>query len=201
MRKALVLIIVSIICLSVVSASAGEAEKPVVNADVLAGLKLSFAGGADQRAYLGIPSEEALSLCRIKADRLIIVVLNSFCTICQSDAPVLNAVFRAIEENPSLKGLTKLIGIAAGNTLMEVEAFQREFNVAFPLVADPEYTLDRAIPENLRTPMLITAQIIEGKELRVLKTHLGEVKDIDALLEQPLKSAMLTKAEKRAGKL
>lgn len=201
MRRALILIVVGTLWLGIVSGASAEAERPVIDAAALAQLQLPFAGTQAQRDYLGIPSEPALTLAQIKAKSVIIVILNSFCTICQADAPILNAVFQMIEENPALQGNTKLVGIAAGNTRAEVQAFQQEYNVLFPLIADPDFHVDQAIPKNLRTPMLITANIIEGKSLEVVETHLGEVKDVDALLRQPIRSAMLKKPERSVSDL
>ena len=105
----------------------------------------------------------------------------------------MNMFYQMIEDDPALKGHTKMIGIAAGNTPMEVEDFCKTYEVPFPLVADPNFSVNRAITTNLRIPMVITARISKGRTLEVLKTHLGPAKSMEDLLEQPVRGTHLSR--------
>lgn len=173
------------------SVTASESVKPEVDPVALGNLELTFAGNETQRSYLGISSHSAPSLSQVSAERLILVIFNSFCTICQAEARTLNMFFQMIEEDPALKGRTKMIGIAAGNTPMEVEEFSKTYETPFPLVADPNFSVNRAVTSNLRIPMVITAKISNGRKVEVLKTHLGEAKNMEDLLEQPIRGTLL----------
>jgi len=176
------------------------ADSAALNPSALGTVGFRFGGNDEQRGYLGISPDAQLSLAEIKADRLIIVVFNVFCAICQSDAPVLNSVYDVIEGDTKLKGKTKLLGIATGNTDAEVEQFQQKYQVPFPLVADPDFDLERAIPENLRTPMIIIARNADGKALQVVKTHFGAVARVADLLAEPATSARIDGAHVRSPK-
>jgi peroxiredoxin len=127
----------------------------------------------------------------VGAERLILVIFNSYCTICQAEARALNMFYQMIEDDPVLKGRTKMVGIAAGNTSMEVEEFSKTYEVPFPVVADPNFSVNQAVTSSLRIPMVITAKILKDQTLEVLKTHLGEAKSMDDLLEPPVRSTRL----------
>jgi len=185
-------------CLSSSFAFVALAGSPVVNTTALGELEFRIAGNQDQENYLGASSEAKLSLAQIKAERLIIVVFNVFCAICQADAPVLNSMHEVIEVDPRLKGKTKLLGIATGNTDAEVEHFRQEHQVPYPLIADPEFSLERAVPEKLRTPMVIIAKNVDGKSIQVIRTHFGGIAQGVDLLSDNLTSAAPGGAHARA---
>lgn len=186
-----------IILLSVPWGIFAVAGDPAVNSSALAGLELQFKGDAVQRAYLGIGTRTNLAVADINADRLIIAVFNTFCSICQEDAAALNLMYQLIEETPSLKGKTKLVGIAAGNTDMEVQQFREKYQVPFPLFADSQFAIGKAVPDDLRTPMFITAKKVQGKPLEVVMSRSGSVDNLDDLLGEPKRSAMLATASEQ----
>ncbi|MDQ7782581.1 MAG: hypothetical protein RDU20_06870 [Desulfomonilaceae bacterium] len=166
-------------------------ESPVVNPSALSDLEFRFVGTDGQREYLGIGPEAKLSLGGIKADYLIVAVFNYYCTICQEDAAYLNLVYELIEDNVLLKGRTKIVGVAPGNTDAEVEHYRDEYQVPFPLFADAGFALDRAVPKNLRAPMLITLRNNGGKAPEVVKSHSGRIEKVEDVLNDILRSAML----------
>lgn len=194
MIRRLVAINLLVLCMTAWWGSCAIGEAPVVNSEALTGLELRFTGSEGQRTYLGIGPEAKLSLAGIKADFVIVAVFNYYCTICQEDAPYLNLVYQLIEDNVLLRGRTKIVGIAPGNTDAEVEHFRNEYKVPFPLFADAGFSLDRAIPENLRTPMLITLRNVRGKTLEVVKSQSGRIEKVEDVLNDILRSAMLNSA-------
>ncbi len=200
MMRRLVIVNLLVLCMCASWGKSAMGEAPVVKPSALAGLELRFTGNEGQRAYLGIGPETKISLETIKANYLIIAVFNYYCTICQEDAPYLNLVYQLIEDNVLLKGRTKIVGIAPGNTDAEVEHFRKEYQVPFPLFADAGFSLDRAIPENLRTPMLITVKNVPGKALEVVKSHAGPIENVEDVLNEILRSAMLNSAHVMARK-
>jgi peroxiredoxin len=187
-------IMVSFLSISLMMAfgAVAAADGPVVDTAALGGLQLPFNGTEQQRTYLGIGAQPSLCLSQVRADRLIVVIFNTFCSICQTDAEILNFAYDVVEKEPALKGRIKMVGIAAGNTQTEVEQFQDTHKVHFPLFADPDFKVDRAVPENLRTPMLVSLDSTLGTQLRVMRTHTGTVRSVDDVLgDLLLRSAAL----------
>lgn len=184
---------VAIVCclVTVGLANAGQSSAPIVDTSALATIRLAFVGTDDHKRYLGIGEAKTVSIAEIKAERLIIVIVNSFCTICQADAPVVNAMYDLVENDPVLKGRTKVVGIAPGNTRIEVEQFRSTFRVPFPILPDPEFTLDKAIPENLRAPMVITVKLRSDNSVELIQTHSGEIDDLELLVGKRFRSAQL----------
>ncbi len=159
------------------------AQSPAVNAIALGELQFPFDGNEQHREYLGIASQSTLSLSQVHAERLIVVIFNTFCTICQADATMLNMAYEVVDQDPILKGRVKMIGIAAGNTAMEVEQFRQSHNVPFPLFSDPDFKMDRAIPKDLRTPILLSVNNAQGEPLRVVKVHTGALKRVEDIFD------------------
>lgn len=174
------------IALAVFIGTFAAAQSPSINAIALGELQFPLNGNEQHREYLGVASQSTLSLSQVHAERLIVVVFNTFCTICQADAAMLNMAFEVVEQDPILKGRIKLVGIAAGNTGMEVEQFRQNHQVPFPLFSDPDFKMDRAIPKDLRTPILLSVNNAPGQELRVVKVHTGAVKKVEDIFDDLL---------------
>lgn len=182
-RQIISLVAISLMCFLVTIAAA---DSPVVNAVALGDLQLNLNCNQEHRTYLGVASEASITLSQIRADHLIIVIFNSFCTICQADAGILNSMHQMITEDPLLGGKVKMIGIGTGNTAVEVELFQQNYKVPFPLFADPEYSLEKAIPVNLRAPMFVAVKNPGACPLEVVQTHMGPLKSLDDILKKAL---------------
>ncbi|MEW6113536.1 MAG: redoxin domain-containing protein [Thermodesulfobacteriota bacterium] len=178
------------ISLTALFVTVAAADGPAVDAVALGDLQLKLNGNQEHRAYLGVPSEATLNLSQIRADHLIIVIFNSFCTICQADAPIVNSIYEMVAEDPLLKGKVKMIGIGTGNTEVEVEQFQQSHKIPYPLFADPEFKLDKAIPENLRAPMFVAVKNTGATPLEVVQTHMGALKNVRDLLKEALARAL-----------
>ncbi len=183
MRRAAEITALMIICLAY---NIAAADGPVVDAVALAEVRLNLNCSQEHRAYLGLGAEASLTLSQIRANHLIIVIFNSFCTICQADAGKLNSMYQMVTEDPLLEGKVKMIGIGTGNTAVEVEQFQQNHKVPYPLFADPEFKLEKAIPENLRAPMFVAVKNSGAGPLEVLQTHMGPLKSLDDILKEIL---------------
>jgi hypothetical protein len=175
-----------IICLMCLLGKMAAAGGPLVDAVALAELRLNLNCSQEHRTYLGLGEDASFTLSQIRADHLIIVIFNSFCTICQADAGNLNSMYQMVTEDPLLDGKVKMIGIGTGNTALEVAHFQKLHKVPYPLFADPEYKLDRAIPENLRAPMFVAVKNDGAAPLEVVQTHAGPLKSFGDLLKEAL---------------
>ena len=137
---------------------------------------------AKDRAYLGLTEGKTFTLKQVKADLVVVEILNVYCPICQLQASIYNKLFDLIENDPETKGRIKLIGIAAGNGNLEVKDFRDKRNVPFPILPDQNFEMHRAIGGS-RTPFTIyVRQDPSGHAGVVMGTHLGANRNYKHLL-------------------
>lgn len=155
----------------------GKAPSPAAKT-FIPKIKLPAPKTQDFQNYLGVNDSE-FNLTQIRAKMILIEIFNAFCPDCQKNAPQMNRVFSIIENNPDLKSDVKLIGIAAGNDVNQIDPFAKEFKIKFPLFADPDNKIHELLG-SIGPPGLILSDM-NGKALFV---HEGVVEDIDFLLEK-----------------
>ncbi len=115
---------------------AGQAAAgPPAKGEPFPALMLPAPKSVDEKNYLGLSGTGAFKISQIKAQVALIEVFSMYCPFCQKDAPGLNELYRAIENNPQLKGKIKMIGIGAGNSPFEVDVFKKTYTVPFPSAA------------------------------------------------------------------
>jgi thiol-disulfide isomerase/thioredoxin len=170
---------------------ATASESFAVDAKILARMKLSMPEGAAAKDYLGLSNTGTFTMPQIKADTVIIEIFSMYCPICQAEAPVVNELHQLIENTPSLKGKVKLIGIGTGNSHFEVDVFRKKYNILFPLFPDEKFLIQKALSEPIRTPTFIAIRHVDGKGLKVQRTHIGGIKP-----EQFLKELMAAQSPK-----
>lgn len=129
--------------------------------------------------YLGLPTMEPFAMSRINARMLIVEFMSVLCPHCQANAPVMNKLYKVIQDNPALAGDIKIIAIAIGSSKNQVDAFRKKFKVPFPMFPDEGYAVVGDL-ESLDTPTTVLTTIT-GK---VLTSHLGEIRDFDAFLKE-----------------
>jgi peroxiredoxin len=109
--------------------------------------------------------------------------MNTYCVSCQRQAPIFNEVFSSIEKDSKLRGKVKMIGIAAGNTLPEVEIFKKEFKIPYPLLSDSKFDVHTTVGSP-RTPFMIwVRKEAQGKSV-VVSTHLGLIDSVKIVLDE-----------------
>jgi hypothetical protein len=91
-------------------------------------------------------------------------------------------IYKQIENNPDLKGKIKLIGIGAGNNLLEVELFKQNHNISFPIFPDEDFTIHKALGE-VRTPFFIAVKMDGKGSPEIIHTHLGGLTDARTFLD------------------
>jgi thiol-disulfide isomerase/thioredoxin len=135
----------------------------------------------EDRAYLGLSKKGGLSFHEIKGDLILVELLSTYCVNCQRQAPILDELYSSIENDPTLKGKVKMIGIAAGNTLKEVETFKREHHIPYPILSDLKFDAHLALGSP-RTPFTIwVRKDVRGKGM-VVSTHLGLADSLEKIL-------------------
>lgn len=113
------------------------------------------------------------------AKLLVVEFFDVFCLVCQKDAPVLNRLYKFIQEDPDLSKNIKMTGFALGNDPKDLAIFRQKFKVEFPLFPDPRKEI-QAASKVTAVPLIVVA----NRNGKVLMTHAGFIENLDALLVQ-----------------
>jgi len=166
------------LALSGVAFAAGPAP---VKGGTLPSILLPIPGDEDEKIYLGLSGEGFFEIPQIKAEGVLIMVFNIYCSVCQSTALAMRELYRQIESNPDLKNKIKLIGIGAGNTPTELEVFRQTNNIPFPIFPDEDFSIHTSLGE-VRIPTFIAIRMEKDGSHRIVHTHLGGLGDTELFL-------------------
>ena len=134
--------------------------------------------------YLGLPAGgKSFKINKVKAKVVILQIYSMYCPYCQAEAPNVNRLYAAIENNPALKDKIKIIGIGAGNTKFEVGTYKKKYTVALPLVPDDDFRIHKIVGE-VRTPYFIAVKLIDGGKTEVVYSRLGALGNVAEFLKQ-----------------
>lgn len=186
MKRILILFIALALCALTFNSPVPAAKSPPVKDAVLPEINLTVPSKHNYRSYLGLSSSGSFKIPDIKARVVIIEIFSMYCPHCQGNAPIVNELYRMIEENPNLKGKVKLAGIGVGNSPYEVEIFRRTYDIPFPLFADGDFSIHTVLGE-VRTPYFIGVKINDDGTHQVFYSKLGGVKKADQFLEMMLR--------------
>jgi thiol-disulfide isomerase/thioredoxin len=192
MKKIIVCRLVVIMLLLAVVSSLTAASSPPVVGGTLPDIKLPIPKDSAEKNYLdlGFFGFGTFKIPEIKAKLVIIEIFSMYCPYCQGEAPNVNQLYAKIDDNPSLKGKIKIIGIGAGNTSYEVGTFKKKYNVPFPLFADGDYVIHKMVGE-VRTPYFIGVKINPDGSNRVIYSKLGALGGVDDFLSTLIKLSEL----------
>jgi len=113
--------------------------------------------------YLGLGGKKTFSPDEVKGDLIVIKYLNTNCPYCIKLLPIFNEVHRLIEQDSTLNGKARIVGISAGDSPTEVAEFRKRHSTPYPIVPDPEFTAHKAVGEP-RVPFIVVARKdIQGK--------------------------------------
>jgi hypothetical protein len=142
----------------------------------------------NDKIYLGLTGSGPFKITQVKARAVLIEVFSMYCPFCQKDAPGINELFRAVENDPELKGRVKIFGIGVGNSSYEVGVFRKTYHVPFPLIPDERLALHKALGET-RTPYYLLVRLDQGGSGLVTYSELAGFKGLESFLEILRKSA------------
>ena len=157
--------------------------------------------------YLGLMEIDRFSLTEIKADLVIVEILSVYCPSCQRQTPVFNKLFGLIENDAKTRGRIKMMGIAVGNSVREVQDFVKRYKIPFPVIPDPKFEMHRAIGGS-RTPFTILVRpdpsnmtaIVADTHLGTYRQHKRLFKKVKKLMTTDL-AALRKKGRKEKGKI
>lgn len=179
------LLLIAVLLCSATAMVEAEAGQPrlIRLGDDFPAAAMAFQGDEGDLAYLGLSGRGAFTLKEIDAELVLLEILNVHCVSCRRQAPIYNDLFDLIESDPDTLGKVKLLGVAAGNSRLEVEEFRQEYAVSFPIVADADFVLHDAIGGS-RTPFTIFVRPRPGgREGLVVRTKLGVSYESARILE------------------
>ena len=153
------------------SLARGE-TKPIDFAIPFPDLTFTQALSKEEQTYLGIPQKKSFSFREIKGNLILVEFISTYCMSCQRQAPIFNELYSLIEKDSKLKGKVKMIGIAAGNNLKEIETFKKDYKVPYPIFADLKFDAHTAAGSP-RTPFSIWVRRDDQGKSVVVSTHLG----------------------------
>ncbi len=126
----------------------------------------------EESAYLEVPPNKPFTFQEIRGELILVEFLSVYCVNCQRQAPILNGLYSSIDEDKTLRGKVKIIGIAAGNNPREVEHFKKEYAIAYPILSDLRFDAHTAVGSP-RTPFSIWVRKERRGTGLVVSTHLG----------------------------
>ena len=166
------------------------ANKPPEKGEVLPVINLPVPKNGEERNYLGLSGDGLFEIPEIKARAVIVELFSMYCPFCQKDAPIVNELYRLIENDPTLKKKIKLIGIGVGNSPYEVEVFKKTYDVPFPLFPDKDFVIHKVCGE-VRTPYYMVVKINEDGTHQIIHAQLGNFPGAEPFLELVLKASGL----------
>ena len=145
-------------------------------------------------AYLGLEgSADSFRMDQIKARVLVVEVFDMYCRFCQGMAPKVDEAYQ-INLRSGLGDEVKWIGIGRMNTELEVSTFREKYKVKFPLFADNDLSITRALKaQNEGTPHFIVIKMEPGDGAKVVHTSTGAFEDPKAFYDIILERSGLGK--------
>lgn len=175
------LVVIVLLSLALSSSVFATSSSPVKGGK-LPIISLPIPKNSYEKIYLGLSGEGFFKISQIKAKGVLIKIFNLYCPICQSTALAMAEIYHQIENNPDLKNKIKLIGIGAGNNLLEIEFFKQNYNIPFPIFPDENFKIHKALGE-VRTPFFIALKMEKDGSHEIVHTHLGGLTNARAFLD------------------
>lgn len=135
----------------------------------------------DEQTYLGISRKKYFSFKEINGSLIVVELTSTYCVSCKKNVPILNEIYQRIQKDLELKDKVKVIGIAIGNNMTEVESLRNENKVLYPLLADPDFSSHKALGEPRVPYTMFVKRDVKGKNITV-KIHKGVIESADSLM-------------------
>jgi peroxiredoxin len=166
------------------------ASNPSASGDTVAMIKLPVPSNPDERKYLGVSGKGFFRIPQVKADMIVMEIFSLYCPQCQTAAPEVNVFYQMIQEVSDFKNRIKMIGIGAGNSVLEVNAFREKHGVPFPLFPDQDFTIHKLLGE-VRTPYFMIVRFDKNRSSQVIYAKEGAFGEAENFLQQIMEAARL----------
>lgn len=182
-KKRLILAFILFLSISLSYGPALGETKPLGFAIPFPDLIFTQSLSREDQIYLGVPPRTIFSFQEIHGNLILVEFLNTYCVTCQKQAPAFNEVYSSIERDPRFKGKVKMIGIAAGNNLNEVQIFKKAYNIPYPILSDAKFDAHATVGSP-RTPFSIWVRRDAQGNSIVVSTHLGLIDSAKIALDE-----------------
>ncbi len=173
------LVVITVLSLALNGPAFAASSSPIIGGKFPV-INFPIPKNSNEKTYLGLSGEGFFKISQIKAKAVLINVFNTYCPVCESTA--LAEMYHRIENNSNLKNNIKLIGIGAGNTVLEVEVFKQSHNIPFPLFPDENFRIHQALGE-VGTPFLIAIKMAGDGSHEIVHTQPGGITNARAFLD------------------
>ena len=143
-----------------------------------------------EKRYLGLSDEETFVLADMSADVIYVEIMNTHCFSCKKQARSNNQLFALISSDSKTKDKIKILAIAVGNNASEVTDFKETYQVSYPIIPDPGFTLHQAVGFTKTPYSFYIRKDPRTGNGHIMGTHLGANIHYEALFEKL--SAMLS---------
>lgn len=147
----------------------------------LLGISLETPESPKVREYLGLTAKPSFTMDDLDADVVVVEIFSMYCPYCQREAPEINRFYDLLVKGKTPGMNIKLLGIGAGNSQFEVDYFRKTYDVPFPLFADGEFVVHRALGE-VGTPYFIVLVREADRSWKVVLSRSGGIKSSEAFL-------------------
>jgi peroxiredoxin len=158
--------------------------------EIFPDITLPVPGNTAEKTYLGLEGKDSFAVPRIKADLVILEIFSMYCPYCQKEAPIVNELYRIINQRKDLKDKIKIIGIGVGNNRFEVDVFRDRYNIQFPLFPDESFFVHKTLGE-VRTPYFIVIKLKADASNRIIYSKVGSIHNANEFLDTILKESGL----------
>ncbi len=179
------LTLLSIICTSVsfLYGPAVTEITPIYKPERFPDLNFENILSKDEQAYLGISRKKFFYFKEIKGSLILVELTNTYCVSCKKNIPILNEIYQRIQKDPKLKDTVRVMGIAIGNNLKEVESLKNEYKVLYPLLTDPDFFAHKALGEPRVPYTIFVRRDAKGKHV-MFKINKDVIESADCLMNE-----------------
>jgi len=133
----------------------------------------------DAAKLLGVPADKPFKLSQLGVPYILLESFATGCPHCFTHAPAMNTLAGLIAKNPKTAGKIKVIGLAASDSLNNVNAWKKQLKVPFALIPDP----DQATTKKLNIMGTPTTILLNNKG-DVLLAKPGAFENPEAFLKE-----------------
>jgi len=169
--QALLCLLFALLCL--------PAYAPAASEPAPAQITMPAPDSPQAQKYLGLKDMEPFPLSALNAKIVIIEFFNALCPHCGANAPIVNKLYKVVQEDSSLRDV-KFMGVAIGSEKSEVDAFRKNFKVPFPIFIDENFAISAAVG-GADTPTTMVLGTSNGK---VYASLVGVIKEFDGFLKE-----------------
>lgn len=138
--------------------------------------------------YLGLKAGATFQLSDITAEIVVVEIFSMYCPYCQREAPIVNQFYELVEKNPEARKRIRMLGIGVSNSDYEVRVFQKQYEIPFPLIPDPDLMVHQKVG-GVRTPHFFVLKSYPDGSRKLIYSQSGGFGDPEAFLNRLLQAS------------